>query len=197
MPGAQAHGGRRSSGYVSCFSSLDPSVFGVLVNVFGRDNRIQLSNYSGKTVVVLGYEGEPYLGFTRAGSTRTCARPTTYLNRVRAGRPCPRRPTRGAAPRWQKVAARARPSRGTTTGSAGWARSRRPSVASGAGRLASRSSAGAFPRPPAASAFAIKGFLGWAPPPGRRQDDDGRVLRWRARGAAAAAWRSSPRSRWA
>ena len=81
VPGAHAHGGTRSSGYVSSFSSLEPSVLGVLVNVFGSHNTIQLSNYSSKPVVVFGREGEPYLRFTRAGVSENMRSPTTFLNR--------------------------------------------------------------------------------------------------------------------
>ena len=44
-----------------------PNVLGVGVNVLGGDERLRLSNYSGKAVVILGYQGEPYLRFTTSG----------------------------------------------------------------------------------------------------------------------------------
>jgi hypothetical protein len=66
-PAAQSHGGTRSSGYVSTFSHLEPNVLGLFVNVFGRNNTMRLSNNSGKTVVVLGRSGEPYLRFAPDG----------------------------------------------------------------------------------------------------------------------------------
>src|SRR5262249_23011862 len=64
--GAAGHGQTHSTGYVSSFSVLKPSVLGVLVNVYGPDDFLRISNYSGKTLVVLGYAREPYLRFTRS-----------------------------------------------------------------------------------------------------------------------------------
>ncbi len=83
---ARAHGRTGQSGYVSTVSALDPPVLGVSVNVLGGDKRLRLSNYSGKTVVVLGYAGEPFLRFGKDGVFRNVRSPST------------------AAPLWRKVA---------------------------------------------------------------------------------------------
>jgi len=61
---ASAHGpAGGGAGYVSSISGLKPPVVGVLTSVLGSDDRLQLVNYSGKTIVVYGYSGEPFLRF--------------------------------------------------------------------------------------------------------------------------------------
>src|SRR5215510_2546100 len=82
--GAMGHGGTHQTGYVSSFSVLKPSVLGVLVNVYGPKDFLRISNYSGKTLVVLGYAREPYLRFTRSGVYENSASPTAFLNASRA-----------------------------------------------------------------------------------------------------------------
>jgi hypothetical protein len=52
-------------------------VLGVSVNVVGGDKRLRLSNYSGQTVVVLGYTGEPFLRFSKNGVFRNARSPST------------------------------------------------------------------------------------------------------------------------
>ena len=167
VPGAQAHGGTRSTGYVSSFSSLDPSVLGVLVNVFGSHNTIQLSNYSSKPVVVFGREGEPYLRFTRAGVSENRRSPTTFLNRSEV---VPPEAFPGAKPLWQKVAAGNgfawHDHRIVWTGAAEPpVVERDPDVSHLIFRWSLPATAGGKP-------FRIKGFLGWAPPP--KAPDNGR-----------------------
>ena len=83
---AFGHGRTGQGGYVSTVSSLDPPVLGVSVNVVGGDKRLRLSNYSGKTVVVLGYRGEPLFRFAKDGVFRNARSPST------------------ASPLWRKVA---------------------------------------------------------------------------------------------
>jgi hypothetical protein len=99
--GAAAHGGTRTQGYVSTFSAVEPNVLGVSVNVFGPTNKFRLANYSGKTVVVLGYQGEPYLRFSGLAVEENLASPTRYLN---ASEPVPATAALGAKERWHRVA---------------------------------------------------------------------------------------------
>jgi hypothetical protein len=80
------HGRTGQGGYVSTVSSLAPPVLGVSVNVVGGDKRLRLSNYSGKTVVVLGYSGEPLFRFAKAAVFRNARSPSK------------------APPAWRKVA---------------------------------------------------------------------------------------------
>jgi hypothetical protein len=100
-PGAPAHGGTRANGYVSSFSALEPNVLGVFVNVFGPSNQMRLSNYSGKRIVVLGSQHEPYLRFTGKTVAENAASPTAYLNTVRR---VPAFAVAGATPRWRTIA---------------------------------------------------------------------------------------------
>jgi hypothetical protein len=157
VPGAHAHGGTRSSGYVSSFSSLDPSVVGVLVNVFGSHNTIQLSNYSDNAVVVLGRGGEPYLRFTRAGVAENVRSPTTYLNRSRV---VPAGANPQAKPLWRKVA--------SGKGYAWhdhrivWTGASPPAIVEQAPDVSHLIFSWSLPATAGGKPFLIKGFLGWA-----------------------------------
>jgi hypothetical protein len=86
-------------------STLDPNILGVDVRVLGGDDRLWLGNYSGKTIVILGYEHEPYLRFGNAGVYVNARAPDVQLNRSRfpgALEPGSSNPT--AAPVWRRVA---------------------------------------------------------------------------------------------
>jgi len=101
-PAAQAHRGSAQTGYVSTVSALEPNVLGVNALVLGGDDRLRISNYSGKTVVILGYEGEPYLRFDGRGVWANTRSPAAHVNRFR--RPRALRPgvaDASAPPRWE------------------------------------------------------------------------------------------------
>jgi hypothetical protein len=149
--GAWAHGGTRSTGYVSTFSNLEPNVLGITVNIFGRDNTISLSNLSGKKVVVLGSTGKPYLRFAR----------NRVDENLRAADPA-------ARPHWRKVATG--PSYAWHDHRIVWTGNEKPAVVRRAPRephlvfrWALRATADGKP-------FLIKGFLGWAPTPEPKGD---------------------------
>ena len=105
-PAAVGHGPAGGGvGYVSNVSAVVPNVLGVFVNVLGGDARLRLSNYSGKTIVILGYEGEPYLRFNKSGVFQNVHSPAAFLNRSRYPRgsmPSVADPT--APPSWRRVA---------------------------------------------------------------------------------------------
>jgi hypothetical protein len=101
-PAAVAHNVGAAKGYVSTLTQLDPPALGVYVQVRGQDDRLRLSNTTGKAVVVEGYDGEPYLRFTARGVYRNARSPATYLNadrwrRRRFRRRPIRRPTRSGS----------------------------------------------------------------------------------------------------
>ena len=106
LPGnASGHRGSAQAGYVSTVSALEPPVLGVNATVLGGDDRLRISNYSGKTIVVLGYEGEPYLRFDGQGVWTNTRSPAAHLNRFRRPRPLePGVADASAPPRWRKVA---------------------------------------------------------------------------------------------
>jgi hypothetical protein len=106
LPSATAaHPGSALTGYVSTVSALEPNVLGVNALVLGGDDRLRISNYSGKTIVIMGYEGEPYLRFDTTGVYANTLSPAAHLNRFRLPRPLkPGVTDPSAAPRWRRVA---------------------------------------------------------------------------------------------
>jgi hypothetical protein len=174
-PAASGHGGTRSVGYVSTFSYLDPNVLGVSINVFGSKNTISLTNYSGKTVVVEGRAGEPYLRFAPGHVDENVRAPTTFLNGSRQA-PAAARP--GARPRWRKVA------RGSSYAwhdhRIVWTGTQPPPVVRQAPEVPHLVFRWAIPASADGRRFLIRGFLGWAPPPKEK-----RGTNWWAVAAAA------------
>jgi hypothetical protein len=103
--GSSAHPGSALTGYVSTVSAVVPNVLGVNALVLGGDDRLRVSNYSGKTIVILGYEGEPYLRFDKTGVYANTFSPAAHLNRLRLPRPLkPGVADPRATPRWRRVA---------------------------------------------------------------------------------------------
>jgi hypothetical protein len=105
-PVAWGHGGTAQEGYVSSIAGLAPNVLGVQVAVLHGDDRLNLQNLSGKTIVVFGYDGEPYLRFDRGGRVfRNMRSPATYENEDRyAEVELPAEADANAPPVWQQVA---------------------------------------------------------------------------------------------
>lgn len=148
---AWADGGTHATGYVSTFSNLEPNVLGVSVNIFGRDNTIRLSNYSGKTVVVLGSTGKPYLRFARGRVDEN----------LRAADPA-------ARPQWRKVATG--PSYAWHDHRIVWTGDEQPGVVRRAPDVAHLVFGWALHATADGKPFLIKGFLGWAPTPEPKGD---------------------------
>jgi hypothetical protein len=103
---AAAHGPTATqAGYVSNVNAVLPNVLGLSANVVGGDVFLRLSNYSGKRIVILGYQGEPYLRFENSAVWENARSPAAYVNRFRgmhASLPPSASPS--AAPVWRKVA---------------------------------------------------------------------------------------------
>ncbi|HEX7312284.1 MAG TPA: hypothetical protein VF232_14010 [Gaiellaceae bacterium] len=159
-PDAQAHGGTRSSGYVSTFSNLDPNVLGVLVNVIGSREFLRVSNYSGKTLVVLGYQREPYLRFTRSGVYENSASPTAYLN---ASHTVPQSAAGNTEPRWKQVSRS--PSYTWHDHRIVWTGAQPPPAVQESPDETHLIFNWRIPARVDGRPFRIKGFLGWSPPP--------------------------------
>jgi hypothetical protein len=180
--GAAAHGGTRTQGYVSTFAALQPNVLGVSVNVFGPTNQFRLANYSGKTVVVLGYQGEPYLRFSGLTVDENLASPTRYLN---ASDPVPAAAALGAQARWHHVA---RSSSYTWHDHRiEWTAARPPAAVRRAPSEPHAIFKWHIPATADGKPFRITGHLGWVPPPVTSRDGgtDWGLVAGAAGGAAA------------
>lgn len=100
---ALAHGG--NSDFRSVFTRVMPAVPGLQVDVLNYDDRLLLINRTGKTVLVRGYEGEPYARLRADGTVEVNRRsPSFYLNEERyGGTPVPAGAGPKAPPQWSLV----------------------------------------------------------------------------------------------
>lgn len=108
-PAAAAH--PRAEGYARGFQSkilsVSPKVAGLAVTVLDADDRLRIENASRTELVVLGYDGEPYLRIGPLGVYRNERSPATYLNRDRFARVAvPLEADPGAEPLWRRVSTR-------------------------------------------------------------------------------------------
>jgi hypothetical protein len=73
--------------------------------VLDADDELQLRNETGRTIVILGYGGEPYLRFSADGVFRNSRSPAAYLNLDRYAKvDVPDDADPKAPPRWERVA---------------------------------------------------------------------------------------------
>ena len=93
------------AGLVSELRETKPAVSGLELQVSGGDRFLLLENGTGKEVVVMGYEDEPYLRFRPNRVVEENVRsPSKYANADRyALTPLPPQANSGAAPRWRTV----------------------------------------------------------------------------------------------
>jgi hypothetical protein len=103
---ADAHGigGVRPTNYETRIVSVHPAVPGVRVRSVDVGDRLELRNTGAADVVVLGYDGEPYLRVGPGGVFENRRSPAVYLNRSRtASTPVPARADPEAPPEWHRV----------------------------------------------------------------------------------------------
>lgn len=102
--GALAHGGGGTD-YESDVRAVTPAGAGLDVQVLDRDDRLALRNDSGRTVVVEGYDGEPYARLRPDGTVAVNLNsPALYLNEDRFAKvDLPKRADAKAAPEWKVV----------------------------------------------------------------------------------------------
>jgi hypothetical protein len=110
-PAAASHGGGGASkGYASSITSVTPPNEILELAVLDADDRLQLRVDGPHTVVIDGYEGEPYLRFSPAGVFRNRNSPATYLNDDRYGKvQLPTTADATAPPDWERVEAAGEP----------------------------------------------------------------------------------------
>jgi hypothetical protein len=98
---ALAHGG----GSLDYISKVRSAPDGLTVEVLDRDDRLVLRNDSGRTVIVEGYNGEPYARLDADGTVEVNLNsPAHYLNDDRfADVDLPARADEKSAPAWKRV----------------------------------------------------------------------------------------------
>jgi len=96
---AVAHGGGSKHGYVSTVERI-VNARGIEAEASG-DGHFELTAPAGHTVIVRGYEGEPYLRFDEGEVYENERSPTTYVNR---DEPPPASASADARPEWRRVA---------------------------------------------------------------------------------------------
>jgi hypothetical protein len=93
------------AGVVSELQGVQPPASGLELEVAGGDRFLLMSNGTGKEVVVMGYDDEPYLRFLPSRVVEVNTRsPSKYANEDRyALRPVPPQADSAATPRWEPV----------------------------------------------------------------------------------------------
>jgi hypothetical protein len=103
---AAAHGGEApdATAYRIEVTEISPAEPGLSVRVVEAGARLELVNDTGRTVEVLGYQGEPYLEVRPDGTYENVNSPATYTNRTLDGdTPLPAGASPTAAPQWRRV----------------------------------------------------------------------------------------------
>jgi hypothetical protein len=100
---ALAHQG--SPNFLSQVNTITPQIEGVDVRVLNRDDRLLLHNTSGETVVIEGYDGEPYARITADGEVMVNTDSKAYyINEERDGRvDVPADADSKGEPRWERI----------------------------------------------------------------------------------------------
>jgi hypothetical protein len=103
---ASAHGGEApdATAYRTEVTGVSPAEPGLTVRAVEAGARLELVNKTGRTVEVLGYQGEPYLEVRPDGTYENGNSPTAYTNRTVDGdTPVPAGASPTAAPQWRRV----------------------------------------------------------------------------------------------
>ncbi len=105
-PPAAAHGvgGVQPRNYETTLLRVEPRIAGVDLRVVDLGDALELTNTTREDVVVLGYDGEPYLRVGPRGVFENTRSPATYLNRslVPNTKP-PRSADSSAPPVWRRA----------------------------------------------------------------------------------------------
>ena len=97
--------GIKPSNFETTVDGTTPRVPGLTVRPIDLGNELELRNDTGADVVVLGYQGEPYLRVGPRGVFENRRSPATYLNRTRDGKTqVPSTADPAAAPDWNRIA---------------------------------------------------------------------------------------------
>ena len=104
---ASAHGvgGIQPTNYRTTVAPITPAVRGLELRSVDLGNRLELENTTGRDVIVVGYEGEPYLRVGPRGTFENTHSPAVYLNKSANTTPrtLPKTADPAAPPEWRKV----------------------------------------------------------------------------------------------
>lgn len=103
---AFAHGADAPDGtdYRTEVTGLAPALPGVTVRTVEAGARLELTNRTGRTIEVLGYDGEPYLEVRPDGTYENRNSPTTYVNQtLDADTAVPATADPTLAPDWRRI----------------------------------------------------------------------------------------------
>jgi hypothetical protein len=90
--------------YQTRITAITPAIPGLTMRVLDRGDQLELTNTTGRDLVVLGYEGEPYLRVGPAGAFTNQRSSATFLNRDRFPTiQLPAQVNPKAAPLWQRI----------------------------------------------------------------------------------------------
>jgi hypothetical protein len=104
VPTADAHYNTARLGYRSHVIAVTPRIPGIQAKVLYGDDQVLLTNRSGKTILILGYSGEPYLRFQGKEIYVNNNSPSLYLNADRYGKtPIPKSASAKARPKWNRL----------------------------------------------------------------------------------------------
>lgn len=102
--GAHTVGGVDVSNYRTRVRSITPAVAGITLRVVDNGDRLELTNSTGKDVVVVGYDDEPYVRVGPRGVFENEWSPATFLNRTRQNpAPPPESADPTATPQWRRI----------------------------------------------------------------------------------------------
>jgi hypothetical protein len=103
-PPASAHtvSGVGATNWKSVLTSVSPAVPGLSVKLVEDGSRVEVTNH-GPEIVVIGYQGEPYLRVGPLGVFENLNSPATYLNCSRTGCAFPAGINKDAPPQWKKI----------------------------------------------------------------------------------------------
>lgn len=107
-PPAEAHtiSGMEATNYRSEILAISPPDPNISVRLLELGRRVQLTNRGTTDIVVLGYEGEPYLRLGPGGVFENTRSPTLYRNQLSVDGSVPEVPKSAdaqAAPRWKRT----------------------------------------------------------------------------------------------
>jgi hypothetical protein len=96
--------GVQPSNYQTTVDGTTPAVRGLTVQSIDLGNELELHNDTQTDVVVLGYQGEPYLRIGPRGVFENIRSPAKYLNQTRDGKtPVPASADPAATPEWHQI----------------------------------------------------------------------------------------------